>query len=161
MPSFDHFWIWKTSMLPKIQFFLWLLTHYRLHTASLLSSKNILPNVTCTICGHTIEDIIHVFTDCMPAIHVWQHFNIPLPSHDYGRWLENLCTNDDLSYHNLLLPMLIHFMFWNIWKTRNQNLFNRTNLSVNVSSITLQTTEYLHLGSHVPHLSATETILHY
>lgn len=77
----------------------------------LLFSRNFLPNTICTICGHEWEDILHVFTGCPPAIHIWQHLNIPLPSHNYARWLECLCNNNDFSYHNLPLSILTPLSF--------------------------------------------------
>lgn len=45
-PSYT--WIWKLPIPPKISFFLWLLSHNRLPTATYLSRLSIIPSHICT-----------------------------------------------------------------------------------------------------------------
>lgn len=56
--------LWKARCPPKIRFFLCLSMWHRLPTASLLASRQVIPNNNCPFCPNSQEDITHIFLNC-------------------------------------------------------------------------------------------------
>ena len=128
-------WIWKSKLLPKIKFFLWLLIRNALPTCDFLIVRRMeIPN-GCYLCDHNIENIDHVFKKCPFVISIWDRikYNCPTPlfyEGDFLSWLEmiykNYKTNCKLFNH----PMeKIGIIMWNVWNHRNHVVFKKMKLN--------------------------------
>lgn len=59
---------------PRDLLLLWLITHDRLKTASLLWHHRAIPTPSCTLCGEQFEDTLHALRDCRYASRIWAAF---------------------------------------------------------------------------------------
>ena len=66
--------VWKIQILPRVQVFLWLLSHNKLMTADNLIKRNIFKPLRCQFCNEN-ESIPHLFFDCIAAKNIWDHVN--------------------------------------------------------------------------------------
>ncbi|GKV50604.1 hypothetical protein SLEP1_g57307 [Rubroshorea leprosula] len=57
-------WIWRSPTIPKIQYFLWLLSHQRLKCFDLLFKLGINTTAMCPRCQHQHETIEHILRSC-------------------------------------------------------------------------------------------------
>ena len=62
---------WKWNGPQSIRTFIWLAISNRLKTKFELHRRHITKDSTCCICGHHLEDTIHVLRDCVIARQVW------------------------------------------------------------------------------------------
>lgn len=117
--------IWKWDGLPKIRTFLWLLSHNRLVTKSLLADRNILHSNLCVFNCGVAETISHCLRDCSLASGIWGMFvNVSLKEDffamDSREWVSsNLVKNwgrDDL--HTIPWSVVFGVVSWNIWVNR-------------------------------------------
>lgn len=68
--------IWKSSCIPRIKFFVWLVLVDRLNTKTMLQRRhlNIEDDTLCVMCNTNLEeDINHLFFDCPFAVHCWNY----------------------------------------------------------------------------------------
>jgi hypothetical protein len=61
---------WKINVLPKIQFFLWHLSHNKLATVDNLNKRGMSKPTQCQFCGDN-ESISHLFFECCVAKVIW------------------------------------------------------------------------------------------
>ncbi|GKV13012.1 hypothetical protein SLEP1_g24089 [Rubroshorea leprosula] len=126
-------WIWKVVTLPKIQFFIWLLSHCRLKSLAFLHRLNISPSPNCPRCHDAEETIDHIFRGCPLSIHLW---NLLLPGAivpgEYSTFTSWLKANLDVNTSLQSWSTSITFRAIDFWssipppvalKTRTQGLF--------------------------------------
>ena len=120
-------WLWKLNVMPKIRVFLWQLCHNSLPSRATLLRRGIQLDPSCLACLTDIEDTDHIFLHCPLAKQTWDLAisHKWLPSPPFGSL--NLLARDQL--HDLALqksPILtrVALLFWSIWKSRNDLIFN-------------------------------------
>jgi hypothetical protein len=64
--------VWKINVPPKIQFFLWLLSHNKLATIDNLNKRGMSKLVQCQFCAED-ENIRHLFFECCVAKVIWNY----------------------------------------------------------------------------------------
>lgn len=94
----DLDWIWKGTLTPKLEIFIWLLWWDRLPTKQLLHLRNIVPSNLCPLCQTHIESSIHIVSNCKVAQQVWQ--SAACPAHN------TQLTTKEWLYHHLKNPTL-------------------------------------------------------
>jgi hypothetical protein len=62
--------IWKIGVPPKIQLFIWLLSHKKLATVDNLRKRGINKPDQCSLCNEK-ESIMHLFFECVVAKVIW------------------------------------------------------------------------------------------
>jgi len=82
-PIFVHA-VWKLNIPPRVQFFLWLLSHNRLLTRDNLARRREVSDPSCLFCNER-ESISHLFFQCCVAKHVWAAFSV---------WLDRRMADD-------------------------------------------------------------------
>ena len=113
--------VWKLSIPPRVQFFLWLLSNNRLLTRDNLAKRREVNDRTCLFCGEN-ESITHLFFQCCVAKLVWDAVS---------DWLNRRVGNDFESVASLWLSNKRHMVcniissvvMWVLWKLRNSLCF--------------------------------------
>ena len=141
---FNGKWIWKTLVLPRIQFFLWMCCHNSLATRERLAARGIQVNTSCPICSQHPETIIHLLRDCYVASTCWQNLGMDDLESDFycsnlDAWLEKNCKQIKPSSH-LQIPWNILFSFgvWILWNHRNRVVFKNTPPSFSIHKGVIQ-----------------------
>lgn len=125
--------IWKAKIPNKIKTFLWLLLHGKTPTNSSLHSKGFNIPASCKICNHQWEDITHIFFQCSYATKFWDSVKRNCTSpilRDISDLTNRSCFAFWQSNKNEALNSwvtwgtFLPFCLWNIWLTRNSNVFN-------------------------------------
>ena len=128
-PSFT--WLWKSKCIPRIKFFGWLLFVDRLNTRNMLRRRHYhLDNgYNCVMCSLGIEeDINHLFFDYPFAQTCWQTLHIHWGNdHDvHAKIILGKINNAHLFFMEIFL-----IATWEIWKLRNDKIFNQGTVSRN------------------------------
>jgi hypothetical protein len=136
--------IWSSKTLPKIKVFLWLLMLDRLNTRDIMSRKNwiIDSGTDCSLC-HTanLETRSHLFFECDFARSCWNEINIHWPNNrpmEQGFWEVK---------NNFLGPCFVEVFAcatWNIWKARNDFIFQAIPFSLGRWKVGFQSDMWLH-----------------
>ena len=122
--------IWKSKCTPWIKFFIWLVLIDRLNTKFMLTRRHITfqGDNTCVLCTTGADETIdHLFFSCPFAGLCWTKisFNWDLTLNLEDRILKG--TNDiglDFSMEAAMIAA------WELWKIRNDRVFNRGNPTV-------------------------------
>lgn len=86
---------------------------------------------SCSICGNTSEDILHVLRACTTAKEIW---TLVVPMHQQTRFFSdpfhswfstNLSNPLDLQVHGIPWASLFGLIAWRIWKNRNLLIFQK------------------------------------
>jgi hypothetical protein len=64
--------VWNIMVPPKVQLFLWLLSHNKLATVDKLKKKGMNKPEQCCFCSEK-ENIHHLFFDCVVAKNIWEY----------------------------------------------------------------------------------------
>ncbi|KAJ3669510.1 hypothetical protein LUZ60_011460 [Juncus effusus] len=132
--------LWKMKILPKVKFFSWLACHNKINTADNLWKKGWPHEQTCSLCGSTFETRDHLLISCSFTVSTWRLANrynnistaMPQGGHDFtSSWLDNKKRMGQ--QRRKKWETLWAAINWNIWKERNQRIFNarrRTPLAI-------------------------------
>jgi hypothetical protein len=124
--------LWRNDVPSKVCVFGWRLLLQRLPTRAALNRRGVLINpheLSCIFCSHQIEDSDHLFFSCLFCKGVWEAFS---------RWIgKRIPTGVEGWNHFLLFGDLVKAKkiarvsyliwlptTWNIWKLRNNVIFN-------------------------------------
>jgi hypothetical protein len=115
--------IWKSRMLPKLKVFSWLLILDRLNTRDLMTRKNwhLDSGSNCVLCNAaTLETREHLFFECEFALRCWESIGI--------YWDTSVQISRRIKYvkQNFDGPCFMEILAcasWNIWKERNELIF--------------------------------------
>ena len=86
-------WIWKLNLMPKINFFLWLVLREALPTSDCLVVRRLeitKKKKNCYLCNQNRENINHICKDCPFAQGIWDRikYNCPTPLFYKGNFLD-------------------------------------------------------------------------
>lgn len=118
-------WLWRSSCIPRIKVFGWLLLSDRLNTRNMLKRRhfNIGSNLDCLLCEtHVEETVEHLFFHCAFSKICWRHLGIEWGDNDHRL---NLV---DHGKNRWTRPMFIEIFLvaaWSLWKERNNNYFRQ------------------------------------
>ncbi|KAL0003965.1 hypothetical protein SO802_011526 [Lithocarpus litseifolius] len=148
--SFLASWIWKADLLPKIRMFLWLCAHSSIGVKVCLEKRGVVQDEVCPVCCNGVLTILHALRHYTHLKQVWNQLGFTASNFDFWHynlldWLSlNVRSNDKL--HDMGLPWKIVFPFalWNIWKSRNELVFNRKGRSPILAVDVVYQAEYLH-----------------
>ena len=112
--------------------------HNNVPVRSVLAMRGIIPNSCCPLCNNFQETISHLLRDCMVAKDFWYNLKVPFVivssfvDMDLFCWLR--VNSQSKVSHPYLMPWSYVFTFaiWNLWKHRNEMVFNNIALNVNL-----------------------------
>ena len=104
-----------------MQFFAWLLARQRLNCRANLRAKNLLEDAACEICGVEDEDCQHLILSCPFAKQAWQALGMNTAHGDVLKlWALPRPTSIPSKHYDSFVLLIC----WNIWKHRNDVIFN-------------------------------------
>jgi hypothetical protein len=116
--------IWKSRAMPNLKVFIWSLFQDRLNTRDLMKRKNwhIDSGYNCAMCSqNTLETSQHLFFQCEFAQLCWNLLDIHW---DFSRPFALNYTVTKASFAGPCFFEIIACATWNIWKVRNDLIFN-------------------------------------
>ncbi|GMJ03912.1 hypothetical protein HRI_004060400 [Hibiscus trionum] len=122
--------IWKAPVPQRLHVFLWVLSQNKLMTNHERYRRHIGHFSTCPRCNLEDETILHVLRDCSAATAIWNRLLPASIATDFYRqdaqvWLlSNLSTNLIHGVYDLPWPLLFISTLWQLWKSRNDYVFN-------------------------------------
>jgi hypothetical protein len=146
--------IWSSKTLPKIKVFLWLLMLDRLNTRVLMDRKKwrIDSGLDCSLCHMSVRETrSHLFFESAFARDCWNSINIQWPSDKSlaeGFW--EVKTN----FQGPCFVEIFACAAWNIWKSRNDFIFQAIPFSLERWKIGFQNDLWLH------HFRVKQTSVH-
>ncbi|MBA0731683.1 hypothetical protein Golax_025980 [Gossypium laxum] len=139
---------WKVHGPQRVQIFLWLVLKQWLLTQEKRLRRGFGSDARCLICGHDVEDVIHVVRDCVVAKEDWL--------------LSKLQNHHNYAMMNVDLSCFFGIVDWHISKNRNLCIFSGTLWSVEeiVKNAYSWATHYLagHNGSSMRQTSRVDII---
>jgi hypothetical protein len=115
--------IWDISLPPKVQLFLWLLSHKKLATVDNLNKKGLSKPSSCKFCDEE-ESISHLFFECVVAKAVWSYASQFLGFHiagDYISVASKWLSKGKIYVVNIIITAAV---LSGLWHTRNDFVFN-------------------------------------
>jgi hypothetical protein len=131
--------IWKPWAPNKCKIFAWLAIQNRVWTAGRLTTRGWPNNTFCPLCRHTRETVFHLLVDCRYSRRIWENLACWTSQEHIkpGNWAQPASLQDwwtAIATHpgtprkgNRTLLLLVT---WEIWKERNQRIFQRNELSI-------------------------------
>jgi hypothetical protein len=126
-------WLWKSKCTPRVKFFAWLVLVDRLNTKTMLRRRNLSDEDDddhCVLCPTgTEEDLDHLFFDCPFAKRCWEKIGM--------YWITSLSLYPRIAHarqqQNIPFFMeVVTIAAWEIWKIRNERVFNNGQVNVNI-----------------------------
>ena len=120
-PSYNS--IWKSKCLPKLKVFLWLLYYDRLNTKDLMVRKHwvLEDGPACPLCTTgVVETRDHLFFGCSFAADCWNLVGIDW---DLQRPILDRIRRAQSSFNGACFLEIFACAVWNIWKVRNELIF--------------------------------------
>jgi len=106
---------------PRVQFFLWLLSHNRLLTRDNLAKRQEIRDRSCIFCAEH-ESICHLFFDCCIGTNTWKVVSEFLGT-DVGSDFESVARFWLAHKRHVLTNAISSAILWSIWKLRNEIYF--------------------------------------
>ncbi|KAE8725177.1 hypothetical protein F3Y22_tig00009009pilonHSYRG00196 [Hibiscus syriacus] len=123
-------WVWSGLAPPKVETFLWQLSHQKLAVRVELKKRGIpLEELLCPLCQKEEETIHHLFMFCPVAWELWNLFinlwevNTVLPKDPPSL----LSSWSDLKASSSIWNFIPGVVMWTIWKARNLVVFEKWN----------------------------------
>lgn len=135
---FSASWIWKVETLPKIKTFLRRCAHNNIEVKVCLERRGITQDTMCPICQEGFETILHALRDCPHLKRMWNQLGISSSNQDFWRsnlqsWLPlNGSLKSSLCATHPPWRVVFPIAIWNVWKSRNNIVFNRQNRNPNL-----------------------------
>ncbi|CAI9099243.1 OLC1v1036028C1 [Oldenlandia corymbosa var. corymbosa] len=125
--------IWKLKVKGKVQHFLWSCCNNTLAVGSNLLSRGIPIDPRCKLCGEELESEEHLFLLCPAVKHIWELAPVKwdgLDAYTYSfkEWCFHMMKVGSTCEGQRRIQFSV-FLLWNIWKWRNNWLFNTQFLS--------------------------------
>ena len=132
--------IWKVKAPQKCRSLVWLAAHEALLTNEDRYNRGLVDDSRCTICGHYMEDMNHVFRECPSSKQLWQ---VLLPNSE-RRNVNSLNFSDWLWYNlnkkhgiNANWPAIFVVACWMIWRYRNLFIFEQKKIHIDAMKATI------------------------
>ena len=114
--------LWKLNVPPRVHVFLWLLSHNKIMTKDNLRKRQIFKPEECLFCSEK-ETVQHLMFDCVVSKIIWtfvfEHFAVCI-----GTSYESVARYWVSNSKNSALNSVCAAVLWNIWKFRNDLVFN-------------------------------------
>jgi hypothetical protein len=120
--------IWKNSVPPRIQFFMWLLSKGRIQCRANLYRKKIVQDQHCEACGASEETTDHIILHCPFARDFWNEIGIADTTQIMAREIHEISAISGLptTQYNTFIALCC----WQLWKRRNALVFRNEVLSL-------------------------------
>ncbi|CAN1748514.1 Putative ribonuclease H protein At1g65750, partial [Linum perenne] len=127
--------IWQSLVPSKIACHAWKVYHKKMATIDNLQQKGFALANRCVLCGNNLESVDHLFLSCAFTSEVWTLISSKLSIHgplsssvvDFIQsWKGLNCSTRFV----LAKEVLLHAVFWFIWKERNDRIFHDRTSSV-------------------------------
>jgi hypothetical protein len=125
-PPAPFLWIWNSKCCNKLRVFSWLLFMDRLNTRNILKRKKQKlegNNYNCVLCNNSTEETaFHLLFDCPFSKTCWQHLGI---NWDFTREFFEMMQQAKTQSQNPFFMEFFIIAAWQIWKQRNNFIFDR------------------------------------
>eukprot|EP00253_Pinus_taeda_P032484 PITA_32484 len=138
--SLDQLWthVWQPKLWPKISIFLWLLSKNRILTWDNLQKRGFIGPSRCPNCNAQEETSTHLMEACALAAQLWNRV-----AHCNNRRMDRqgdianiLRSWPQVPFQSPILNSLWNlipgFLYWTLWKERNNRIFNNKSRSVDI-----------------------------
>ena len=120
--------IWDTKAIPKCKFHSWLLFHNKCLTADNLAKRGWPHNALCSFCNSSPETAVHLHICCPYAQDCWKEIlnktNLLSIQACWAAMTRSAPAQLIRRWRSLAL-----LTWWNLWKTRNNRIFNHKDIS--------------------------------
>ena len=107
---------------PRVQVFLWLLSHNKLMTKDNLAKRGIEKPLDCVYCIDK-ETIAHLFFGCVVAKQIWRQVSILLSIYLGSDYL-SIARFWPANKKHTMLNSFCACILWTLWRNRNPHVFN-------------------------------------
>jgi hypothetical protein len=139
---------WQTKAPPKCRFFVWLMLQNRIWTVARLQLKGWPNDYFCPLCIRNLETVSHLFQECSFSRALWDRVGSWImevqfrptswqQGTDMGTWFIDLGRNSSATRKKGIQSMTM-LIIWEIWRERNNRIFNKTSRSVDQVFGTIQ-----------------------
>ena len=123
--------LWNSKLIPRVKHFVWRALNNAIATKEALHRRHRTPSNICTICEKDPETLEHLFFDCPWTKWVWFGSQLSIRIEDFKAnnfvaWWINITEN--LQHITDVEMSQIALILWNIWKQRNDKVFNTRDL---------------------------------
>jgi hypothetical protein len=136
--------IWNSKALPKLKVFVWLLFLDRPNTRDIMQRKHwhLESGYNCGMCSNNVlETVQHLFFECEFASHCWEFINVHWDAS--VRLSQNYMTAK-ATFTGPCFFEVFACAAWNIWKIRNELIFNHMPISIARWKVCFQSDLLLH-----------------
>ncbi|XP_062100242.1 uncharacterized protein LOC133806128 [Humulus lupulus] len=132
VPEIKVLWskfVWDRLITPKHRFIMWLVMWERLHTKNRIVKYNPTLDQACLLCGEANENIEHLFfkciysRKCLTALKSWLNWNAQSTNLvSLLKWISHAKFS---RIHKSMLLSILAATIYNIWRVRNDVLWNQ------------------------------------
>jgi hypothetical protein len=131
-PPAPFLWIWNSKCCNKLRVFTWLLLMDRLNTRNILKRKRHRlqgNNYNCVLCdGNVEETAFHLFFSCPFSQRCWQQLGIHW---NFTASFFQMMAQAKQQLQSPFFMEIFTIASWQIWKQRNDKIFDRRRPSLN------------------------------
>ena len=125
-PSLGWTLIWKLSISPKVEIFLWRAAADFLPTMLALQRRRVVSTSSYPCCSAALEDTLHAVFQCSAICNIWNQVQLEVRIDGalsfVDCWAVHGCT---LTKEKL---QQVAMLCWEVWNRRNQWVWNRKNV---------------------------------
>ncbi|XP_019150780.1 PREDICTED: uncharacterized protein LOC109147628 [Ipomoea nil] len=126
--SLDYEWIWRLRCKERVKFFIWKILHNGLLVNAERAKRGLTSDASCPRCGLEEESLDHLLRRCRLTNDCWNSSSPPvlaISNHlPLSQWIEKACSGKMQSSMNDRWHLLFPHILWNIWKARNEVVFD-------------------------------------
>jgi hypothetical protein len=106
--------VWKLNIPPRVQVFLWLVSHNKILTRDNLAKRQHVNDPSCLFCGE-IETMEHLCFSCDVTRLIWRNVS-DIVKTNVGISYENVARLWISNKKNCAINMITSVIMWNLWK---------------------------------------------
>jgi RNA recognition motif-containing protein len=130
---------WQTKAPPRCRFFVWLMLQNRIWTAARLQIRGWPNDYFCPLCRKNLETVSHLFQECCFSRELWEKVATWITTTqlrpaswnqmlDIQMWFIDL-SGSAVGDRQKGTRSMVMLTVWEIWKERNNRVFNRSDRS--------------------------------